>query len=137
MAARWVVPSAGSLVERAFRLYLDFDGNGQRVGGESTRATSANVDALGAYALHQPGARVMILLFNKATSTTTATLNFGTRLTGPWKLYQFSATSDLSLVGSGAIDSTSISVSNLPARSASLLVLPDADRIFANGFDQP
>lgn len=137
MAARWVAPSAGSLVERAFRLYLDFDGNGERVTGESARATSANADALGAYAVHQPGSRVMVLLFNKATSATTAALNLGTHLKGPWKLYQFSAATDLSLVSSGTIDSESISLANLPARSASLLVLPDVDRIFANSFDQP
>ncbi len=137
MAARWIAPATGSLVERAFRLYLDFDGNGARVEGESTRATSANVDALGAYAIHQTGSRVMVLLFNKATSSTTAALNLGTRLTGPWKLYQFSATSAVSQVASGTIDSSNISLANLPPRSASLLVLPDVDRIFADGFDQP
>lgn len=137
MAARWVAPAAGSLVERAFRLYLDFDGNGARVEGESARATSANVDALGAYAIDKPGVHTMILLFNKVPSSTTAALNLGVRLTGPWKLYQFSATSDVSLVDSGTIDSAVISLANLPARSASLLVLPDIDRIFANSFDQP
>lgn len=136
MAARWVAPAAGALVERAFRLYLDFDGNGARVEGESARATSANVDVLGAYAVHKPGVRTMILLFNKATSSTTATLNLGTHLTGPWKLYQFSATSNVAMVDSGAIDGSTINLANLPARSASLLVLPDSERIFANGFDQ-
>ena len=136
MAARWVAPAAGSLVERAFRLYLDFDGHGARVEGESARATSANVDALGAYAIRKPGVRTMILLFNKSTSSTTAAVNLGSRLTGPWKLYQFTAMSDVSLVDSGIIDSAGISLANLPARSASLLVLPDIDRIFADGFDQ-
>ncbi|MBL0162851.1 MAG: glycoside hydrolase family 44 protein [Xanthomonadales bacterium] len=137
MAARWVAPAAGSLVERAFRLYLDFDGNGARVEGESVRATSANVDALGAFAVHKAGSRVMVLLFNKATTSTTAALSLGTRLTGPWKLYQFSAGSGVSLVGSGSLDGSSINLANLPARSASLLVLPDVDRIFADSFDQP
>src|SRR5690606_38652116 len=48
VAARWVAPLENSLVERAFRLYLDFDGEGGRVSGDSVRALSADIDALGA-----------------------------------------------------------------------------------------
>ena len=58
VAARWVAPQADSLVERAFRLYLDFDGLGSQVNGDSVRAISADVDSLGAYAFHAPGQRV-------------------------------------------------------------------------------
>ena len=134
-AARWVMPDSGSLVERAFRLYLDYDGQGSRVQGFSTRAISSDVDALGAYAVHAPGQRVMILLFNKATTSTTANLDLGTSLAGPWKLYRFSGTSDLAQVASGNINGSTIAVSNMPARSANLLVLPDADVIFADGFE--
>jgi hypothetical protein len=137
MAARWVAPETGSLVERAFRLYLDFDGSGGHVSGHSTRASSASIDALGAYAIHQPGAHVMLLLFNKATTATTAAVNLGTHLSGPWQLYQFSGSSDIALVASGTLDGTSISLANLPPRTASLLILPDSDRIFADSFDQP
>ena len=137
MAARWVSPAGSSLVERAFRLYLDFDGQGDRVQGESVRATSANADALGAFAVRQSGTRNMILLFNKAASSTTAAIDIGTQLSGPWKLYQFTAGSDLALVASGTISGSALSLNNLPARSASLLVLPDVERIFADGFDQP
>ena len=77
----------------------------------------------------------MILLFNKATTSTTANLDLGTSLAGPWKLYRFSGTSDLAQVASGNINGSTIAVSNMPARSANLLVLPDADVIFADGFE--
>ncbi|HMM66476.1 MAG TPA: glycoside hydrolase family 44 protein [Dokdonella sp.] len=137
LAARWVAPVQGSLVERAFRMYLDYDALGGKVAGDSVRAVSADVDNLGAYAVHQPGSRVMVLLFNKATTATTAAINLGRAVSGSWKLYQFSASSDLGLAGSGTINGSSISVAGLPPRSASLLVLPDSDSIFVDGFDQP
>jgi hypothetical protein len=137
MAARWVTPISGSLVERAFRFYLDFDGLGSSVRGDSVRANSANADVLGAYAISQRGTSTFVMLFNKATTTTTATIDLGTRLTGAWKRYTFSGTSDLALAQSGTIDGSTLSINGLPPRSASLLVLPDGDDIFSNGFDQP
>ncbi len=136
-AARWVVPRAGSLVERAFRLYLDYDGQRSRVEGFSTRATSADSSALGAYAVHLPGQRVMLLLFNKATTATTASISMDRPFTGTWRGYRFSATSDLHQFGSGTIAGSTLSIVDMPARSASLVVLPDADLLFADGFDPP
>jgi len=135
VAARWVAPASGSLVERAFRLFLDFDGAGGRIEGFSTRAISADIDSLGAYAVHAPGQRMMLLLFNKATTTTTAAINLGRSFNGAWKLYQFTGTSNLAQVGAGTINGAAINLSGLPARSASLLVLPESDVIYANGFD--
>ncbi len=134
-AARWVAPRPDSLVERAFRLYLDYDGQGSRVEGVSVRAISADGDALGAFAVHRPGQRVMILLFNKATSATTAAIDLGRAFSGTWQGYRFSATSNLHAFGSGALAGSSLSIVDLPPRSASLVVLPDSDALFADGFD--
>ena len=136
-AARWVAPLENSLVERAFRLYLDFDGEGGRVSGDSVRALSADIDALGAYAFHQPGEGVRIVLVNKATTATTARIALGRTWSGAWKLYQFTASSNLGLAASGSVDGSTVSIAGLPARSASLLVLADSDRIFTNGFEAP
>jgi hypothetical protein len=135
-AARWVAPAENSLVERAFRLYLDYDGQGSRVSGDSVRAQSADVDALGAYAFDEPAAGLRIVLVNKATAVNTARIDLGRAFNGVWTLYQFSATSNLGVVASGSIDGAMLSLGGLPARSASLLVLPTSDGIFANGFDQ-
>jgi len=137
VAARWVAPLENSLVERAFRLYLDFDGEGGRVSGDSVRALSADIDALGAYAFHQPGEGVRIVLVNKATTATTARIALGRTWSGAWKLYQFTASSNLGLAASGSVDGSTVSIAGLPARSASLLVLADSDRIFTNGFEAP
>lgn len=134
-AARWVAPAANSLVERAFRLYLDYDGQGRRVEGFSTRATSADVDALGAYAVHLPGQRVMLLLINKATTGTTANISFGRSFHGNWRGFRFSATSNLGPFGGGVIAGSTLTIADMPPRSASLVELPDSDVLFADGFD--
>ncbi len=136
-ATRWVSPRSGSLVERAFRLHLDYDGAGSRVEGTSVRATSADVDALGAYAVHRAGSRVMLLLFNKATTATTAAIDLGSRFDGGWRAYRFSGSEDLHLASTGNVAGTTLTLVNLPPRSATLLVLPDVDRVFANGFEGP
>lgn len=140
LATRWTAPEPGSLVERAFRLLLDYDGNGSRVVGDSVRATSADVDLLGAYAIEDPGQRLMLVLVNKDTSATDAMLGFAQALAGPWTLYRFDASSDVAAVASGSIAGDGLAL-ELPARSASLLVLPapapDPDVVFADGFEPP
>jgi len=139
VATRWVAPTPGSLVERAYRLFLNYDGQGRRVEGDSVRASSANVDLLGAYAVERVGERLMLVLINKDTTTTTAQISFAAPLNGNWTLYRFDATSDVTQVGSGTIDGAALTLMNLPARSANLLVLSagggNPERIFANGFE--
>ena len=70
LAARWGAPAAGSKVERAFRLFLNYDGSGGAVAGDSVAAASANVDQIGAYAFRLYARRNMLLLTNKDTSAT-------------------------------------------------------------------
>ena len=138
LATRWVAPATGSLVERAYRLYLNYDGAGSRVEGWSTRAISADIDQLGSYAVDLPGQRRMLLLFNKATTTTTAAISLNVAVQGNWQLYSFSAGSDVAQVGQGTIAGSSLSLADLPARRAFLLVLPagsGADALFSNGFE--
>jgi hypothetical protein len=140
LATRWTRPEAGSVVERAFRLFLDYDGNGSRVEGDSVRAISSNIDLLGSYAVDLEGERLMLVLVNKDTTTTTAELSFAQPLSGAWTLYRFGAATDVAPVGNGTIAGSALTLS-LPARSASLLVLPasiaDPDLLFEDGFESP
>lgn len=140
LATRWVAPEAGSVVERAFRLFLNYDGNGSRVEGDSVRAVSGSIDLLGAYAVDLEGERLMLVLVNKDTGTTTAQLSFAQSLSGAWTVYRFGAATDVAPVANGSIDGTALTLS-LPARSASLLVLPavapDPNDVFEDGFESP
>ena len=67
LATRWTAPLVNGFNERAFRLFLNFDGAGSKVQGNSVKATTANIDQIGAYAFHG-GGRLMILLTNKDTA---------------------------------------------------------------------
>lgn len=137
MATRWTAPTAGSLVERAFRLFLDYDGAGSRVIGDSVSALSSDVDALGAYAIDLPGERTMLVLINKALTASSASISFNQTMNRPWQLYRFDATSDVSEVGNGTISSNQLLLEALPARSANLLVITTeaSQQLFEDGFE--
>ncbi len=134
MATRWVAPAAGSRVERAFSLFLDYDGAGGRVRGNSVAAHSADADALGAYAFHD-GARTMVLLTNKTATPRDASLHFARAPGTAWTLYGFDAAQPVHVLASGSMAGTGLALAALPPVSASLLVVHAGDAIFADGFD--
>ncbi len=135
LAARWVAPDVGSYAEDAFTLYLNYDGTHTRVSGDSVAATSSDVDALGAYAMHRVGHYVYVLLFNKSTSSQDVTVTLSSALAGAWRWYRFDGTHHLAMVSSGTIAGTGVSLNAIPARSSNLLVLPDSNFLFVNGFE--
>ncbi|HEY7512387.1 MAG TPA: glycoside hydrolase family 44 protein [Vicinamibacteria bacterium] len=122
LATRWVAPSDGSRVEDAFRLYLDYDGLGGRVTGDSVRATSSNVDQVGAYAI-RGGTMLYLLLFNKDTVARTVAVGMAGGWTETAALFRFSAASRLGPAGSGAPAAGVLNLT-LPARSATLATAP-------------
>jgi hypothetical protein len=134
MATRWVAPSANSKAERAFTLFLNYDGAGAKVQGSSVGAHSANVDQVGAYAFAS-GARTMVLLTNKTTTAQDAALTFASAPGSSWKLYGFDATHAVHQISTGSLAGTTLTLPALPAMSANLLVVTGGDVIFKNGFD--
>ncbi|HKE46503.1 MAG TPA: glycoside hydrolase family 44 protein [Rhodanobacteraceae bacterium] len=134
MATRWVAPDANTRVERAYTLLRNYDGAGSKVEGSSVAATSANVDQLGAYGFTGAG-RTMVLLTNKDTVTHDAALTFAQAEAGSWRLYGFDGGTAVHQIATGSIAGTSLTLSALPAMSASLLVIEAGDGIFADGFD--
>jgi len=134
LATRWVAPAANSRVERAFTLFLDYDGAGGKVAGSSIAAYSANVDTIGAYAF-QNGARTALLLTNKDTSAHDVAVGFDSARSGSWSLYGFDADHAVHALANGTIDGTTLALSALPAMSANLLVVASGDRLFDDGFE--
>ncbi|HEX4439370.1 MAG TPA: glycoside hydrolase family 44 protein [Thermoanaerobaculia bacterium] len=120
LAARWVAPTAGSRVEDAFRLYLDYDGAGSRVTGETARAVSANVDDVGAYAIAGAGNRLFLLLFNKATGSREADVALPETLHWRARTWGFDAATPLGQ-GADATPSNGAFALTLSARSATLV----------------
>jgi hypothetical protein len=133
MATRWVAPASGTKAERGFSIFLNYDGAGAKVQGDSVAATSSNIDQIGAYAFHG-NQRTLVLLTNKDTLTHDVALTFDSAHNGTWKLYGFSGTSALAQTGTGSISTSTLTLPALPPISASLLVIPDSDEIFKDGF---
>jgi len=137
-ATRWIAPEVGSIAEDAFRLFLDYDGANARVIGDSVPTTSSNTTELGAYAIDQVGQALRIVLINRATAPRDITINLGSNATGNWQLYRFDAGQRFAAAGNGAINGASMVLTNVPGRSANLLVLPSASSangLFADGFE--
>ena len=124
LAARWVAPADNSRVEDAYLLYLNYDGAGSQVSGDSVRAVSANIDAVGAYAVRGAGSRLFALLFNKDTVDREADLQLpgGTAMGTPAALYRFDPTHRLAAAGTANLTGDALTLI-LPARSATLAVL--------------
>jgi hypothetical protein len=132
LATRWVAPGNGTKVENAFSIFLNYDGMGAKVQGDSVGATSANVDQIGAYAFHLAGQRTMVLLTNKDTVNHDVTLTFNAAQSGAWTLYGFDGTHPLHQLNSNTISGTTLT--GLTPISANLLVITDNDGIFKDGF---
>jgi hypothetical protein len=121
LATRWVAPGMDTLLEDAFKLYLDYDGAGSKVEGDSVRAVSSNVNAVGAYAVRRSDGRLYFLLFNKDTEARTVDVTVAETLSGNLGLYGFDTAHRLQAMGSIAPGTNSFSL-ELPARSARLAV---------------
>jgi hypothetical protein len=119
LATRWIAPDPGSRVEEAFRLYLDYDGAGSAVSGDSIQAVSSNVDDLGAYAVVGAGTRLFLMFFDKAASDRDAAITLPAPLHWRARLWRFDGSNTLGPAGTAAPSGGSLTLT-LPARSATL-----------------
>ena len=135
VATRWVAPAAGSLVEDAFRLWLDYDGAGARVAGTSVRAASDEPEAVSGYAVEAPGGALVVVLVNRDTVLRPVTVTIAGGGTRDVRVFGFDGSTRLSPLG-GAIFGGGHLTLDMPARSARLLevaaenVTPDASGFY-------
>lgn len=136
LATRWVAPEPGSLTEDIFRLYLNYDGEGARITGDSVWANSGDVDAVGAYAVRGDAETPLyLLLFNKDTAPRTAEVHTSVALKPTAQVYRWDATNPLSWVAEITPDVGGFDI-DLPPRSATLVVAPlDLTRLFSDDFE--
>jgi hypothetical protein len=134
LATRWVAPASGSRVQDAFRIHLDYDGAGAQVQGTSVRATTSQVDSVGAYAIEDPDGRMYVLLFNKHTAGETVTLTLAGGGDRAMALHRFTGSASLGPAGTASF-AGGVATLALPARSATLAVVESP--IVAAGDPQP
>jgi hypothetical protein len=135
LATRWIAPEDNSKAENAFKLYLNYDGYGAKISGDSVQASSSNQDELGSYAIHNSSNnKLYILLFNKNMTPKEATINLG--LT-PFSIevYGFNAGTDITFIESLPTNSQIISTT-VPEYAARLIVVSiNNDLIYQNGYE--
>lgn len=123
LATRWGQPLKNTPVEDAFKLYLDYDGQGGRIAGDSVRAVSSNVDLVGSYAIRGTDGKLYILLFNKDTAAKQVSLTLdGAAAVTRGQVYRFDAANRLGSAGELTFPGTGAAVVEAPARSATLIV---------------
>ncbi|MEM9598072.1 MAG: glycoside hydrolase family 44 protein, partial [Acidobacteriota bacterium] len=138
LATRWVAPDPGSKVEDAFELFLDYDGAGSSVAGESVRATSDAPDGLGTYAVRGDGGELWVLLINRDTQPLEADVTVqGGLVAGSAPIYRFDSSNPLGAAGTVAVGGASPFTLVLPPRSVSLVAATGigGGEIFADGFE--
>jgi len=131
MAMRWTAPASGSVVEDAFKMYLNYDGTFAMQDGYSVEATSSNIDELAVYAsVSTTSNRIHIMFISKDPSNpAVATINIAglSTLTGvasTGTLFQISSTGMvLGSAGSVPLNSGSMTLT-FPPYSATLMVIP-------------
>jgi hypothetical protein len=127
LATRWLEPKSGSLVEKAFRFYLDYDGHGSRLYGDSVQTVSSRPGTVGAYTIWASGTlikKIYVLLFNKDESTRHVDVGLTSQtLRGSQPaLYRLDAAGLNPVSQSVTLGTTGFGI-DLPGRSATLAVV--------------
>ncbi|WP_187434089.1 glycoside hydrolase family 44 protein [Paenibacillus methanolicus] len=124
LATRFGTLPAGTPLEDAFKLYLNYDGQGSRIEGTSVKAASSLHDAVGSYAIEGDDGKLYLLLFNKDTVSREVNASAGADRGGASaELYRFDAKSSLGAIGPAPIGAAGELSVKLPARSATLIVV--------------
>lgn len=121
LAAIWTAPAVGSRVEDAFKIYLDYDGAGGRVTGDTVKSTSAAPDDLGAYAVRGGDDQLFLVFINKAIDAKTVRGTVSGGIDGNLSLFGFDGASRLSAKGSATTSGGAFTIEMQP-RSALLAV---------------
>ena len=138
LAALWSPPSAGQPGAYAFRMFLNYDGQGAAFGDTSVQAVSTDQDKLSAYAAKRSDGALTLVLVNKTGDD----LSSGVTLknlarSGKAQVYRYSAANlsaitreaDVSVIPApvcATCPPLSVLSTTFPANSITTLVLPGA-----------
>jgi hypothetical protein len=123
LATRFGALDANTPMEDAFKLYLNYDGKGSKIGGTSVKTNSSNVDAVGAYTIEGHNGELYVLLFNKDVVARSADMSGTLPENGEVEAYRFTSEERLGRVDLPTVGSGNGMQLTLPARSATLVVV--------------
>jgi hypothetical protein len=124
LATRWAMPYDGSLVNDAFLMFRDYDGQHSRFGDTYTHSVSSNQSQLAVYgARRSSDGAYTILVLNKTGSALTSRLALtGISAAGPAQTWRWTGGSIVQVAGGTPISSGAITAT-YPAGSMTLYVL--------------
>jgi len=125
----WGPPAPTDPGAFAFKVFLNYDGDGSQFGETSVSATTANPDVLSIFAAERHDSALTVLVLNKTTSAITDSISLADFTpAGTAQVWQYSS-SNLNAIVRQAPDlnvaASSVSMT-FPAYSMTLLVIPQA-----------
>jgi glycosyl hydrolase family 44 len=125
MGARWATPAASTPTYKAMKMYRNYDGNKSTFGETSVAASTANPDAVSAFAaLRAVDGALTVMVINKQLSTSpVATINLSTFAhRGVAQAWQLTAANVITRLADISVTGTNV-VATLPAQSITLFVV--------------
>jgi len=124
LATRWPMPDDGGLIDDAFRIYRNYDGNHGRFGDTWVRSVSGNQGKLAVYAARRSGdGAYTILVVNKTPGALESPLNLsGISPSGAAQVWRWTGGA-IGHVANRSVPASGFSAT-YPGRSLTLYVLP-------------
>jgi uncharacterized protein (TIGR03437 family) len=125
----WGPPAPTDPGAFAFKIFLNYDGNGSQFGGTSVSATTQNADVLSIFAAQRYDSALTVLVLNKTTGAITDSISLkGFTPAATAQVWQYSPSNLSAIVRQTPdLNVTGNSVSmTFPADSMTLLVIPQA-----------
>lgn len=126
----WGPPAPTDPGAFAFKIFLNYDGNGSQFGGNSVSATSSDPDTLSIFAAQRVDSALTILVLNKTTSSISDSISLANFVpAGTAQVWQYGGQGNLSAIVRQSPDinvSGNSLTATFPAYSMTLLVIPQA-----------
>jgi uncharacterized protein (TIGR03437 family) len=125
----WGAPATTDPGAFAFKIFLNYDGNGNRFGGTGVSATSSDPDTLSIYAAQRVDSALTVLVLNKTTAAISDPISLADFTpAGTAQVWQYSSANLAAIVRQTAdinVSGNSLTAT-FPADSMTLLVIPKA-----------
>jgi uncharacterized protein (TIGR03437 family) len=125
----WGPPATTDPGAFAFKIFLNYDGNGSQFGGTSVSATTSDPDTLSIFAAQRTDSALTVLVLNKTTGNISDSISLANFTpAGTAQVWQYSQANPMSIVRQTSdinVGGNSLTAT-FPAYSMTLIVIPQA-----------
>jgi uncharacterized protein (TIGR03437 family) len=125
----WGPPAPTDPGAFAFKIFLNYDGNGSQFGSTSVSATTDNADVLSIFAAQRYDSALTVLVLNKTASAITDSISLADFTPAPAaQVWQYSSANLNAIVRQSDLNVAGSVSTAFPAYSMTLIVIPQAQR---------